>query len=132
MQEEWRVIEEYPRYSVSNTWKVRNNKTGRILKTDSSGCVTLYSGTRATRVYKSVYGLYRQSFCGYPDYTRARTKIRVIETGNIYFGYKEACEGLGFPVAYRNAICTAVFSRRKDGTRRKVRGYSFELIEDVA
>ena len=132
MQEEWRVIEEYPMYSVSNTWKVRNNKTGRILKTDSSGCVTLYSGTRATRVYKSVYGLYRQSFCGYPDYTRARTKIRVIETGEIYYGYREACEGLGLPLCYNSSICNAVFNKKKDGARRTVAGYTFELVPDVA
>lgn len=32
MRNSWRVILENPRYSVSSTGRVRNNKTGRILK----------------------------------------------------------------------------------------------------
>jgi hypothetical protein len=32
MEEEWRVIENYENYSVSNLGNVRNDKTGRILK----------------------------------------------------------------------------------------------------
>lgn len=32
MEEEWRVINDYNTYSVSNLGKIRNNKTGRILK----------------------------------------------------------------------------------------------------
>ena len=32
MSEQWQTIEEFPDYSVSNTGKIRNNKTGRILK----------------------------------------------------------------------------------------------------
>lgn len=132
MQEEWRIIKEYPRYSVSNQWRVRNNETGKILKTDSSGCVTLYSGSRESRVYKSVYGLYLKAFEGYPSETRGRTKIRVIETDEIYYSYRETCEGLGLPSCYVNSICTAVWHKRKDGTNRMVKGYTFELVEDVA
>lgn len=30
--EVWKTIEEYPRYSVSNQGRVRNNKTGKIIK----------------------------------------------------------------------------------------------------
>lgn len=30
--EEWRIIREYPRYSISNMGRVKNNKTGRVLK----------------------------------------------------------------------------------------------------
>lgn len=31
-QEEWRVISEFPLYSVSSKQRVKNNKTGRIKK----------------------------------------------------------------------------------------------------
>lgn len=31
-KEVWKTIEEYPRYSVSNQGRVRNNKTGKIIK----------------------------------------------------------------------------------------------------
>lgn len=132
MQEEWRVIEENPTYSVSNKWRVRNNKTGKILKTSGKGTVTLYSGTRATKVDRGVYSLYLKAFEGYPSETRGRTKIRVIETDEIYYSYREVCEGLGLPRYCTNLICIAVYHRRKDGGRRSVRGYTFELVEDAA
>lgn len=35
MEEEWRIIKDYPNYSVSNFGNVRNNKTQRILKPQS-------------------------------------------------------------------------------------------------
>lgn len=42
MNEEWKVIEDYPNYSVSNLGRVRNNKTGYIRKPikniGSKGC----------------------------------------------------------------------------------------------
>ena len=132
MQEEWRVIKEYPKYSVSSRLRIRNNETGRILKTSGKGTVVLYSGSRDTRVDKSVYGLYLKAFEGYPSETHGRTKIRVIETDEIYYSYREACEGLGLPRCYINSICTAVYHKRKDGERRSVKGYTFELVEDVA
>lgn len=37
MQEEWKKIDGYPNYSVSNLGKIRNDKTGRILKPNKSG-----------------------------------------------------------------------------------------------
>ena len=44
--EEWRIIYDFPNYSVSNYGQVRNNTTGRILKPNTSTCdylrVTLY------------------------------------------------------------------------------------------
>lgn len=45
MDVEWRIIEEFPRYSVSSTGSVRNNTTGRILKASKSYLyVDLYFG----------------------------------------------------------------------------------------
>ena len=37
MTEEWKTIEDYPNYSVSNLGRVRNDKTGKILKLGKSG-----------------------------------------------------------------------------------------------
>ena len=34
MKETWKVIEECPKYEVSDTGKIRNSETGRILKQD--------------------------------------------------------------------------------------------------
>jgi hypothetical protein len=51
--EEWRVIEGYDNYSVSNLGKVRNDKTGRILKfssdKDGYSSVTLCKENKKTR-----------------------------------------------------------------------------------
>ena len=50
--EEWRVIEEAPRYLVSNRGRVKNNITGRILRpglnSDKYLCVVLSLGNRNT------------------------------------------------------------------------------------
>ena len=52
MREDWRVIREAPRYSISNKGKVRNNSTGRILKlginSDGYPMVVLSLGERKT------------------------------------------------------------------------------------
>ena len=49
----WKVIEEFPRYSVSSEGRVMNNKTGRILKQsrDSNGYafVCLFDGAKHTK-----------------------------------------------------------------------------------
>lgn len=37
MNEEWKIIEDYPNYSVSNLGRVRNDKTGRILTAHKRG-----------------------------------------------------------------------------------------------
>jgi hypothetical protein len=45
MEAEWRIVSDYPYYSVSNNGDIRNNKTGRILKPalDSRGLLYLYT-----------------------------------------------------------------------------------------
>ena len=45
MTEVWKIIEDYPNYSVSNLGRVRNNKTGRIIKAVVSG------GRKRYRIY---------------------------------------------------------------------------------
>ena len=36
MKEQWKILEKYPNYSVSNTGRVKNHITGRVLKSNIS------------------------------------------------------------------------------------------------
>ena len=53
--EEWRIIYDYTNYSVSNYGQVRNNKTGKILKSDKNSCGYL-------RVKLSLGGIKKMKF----------------------------------------------------------------------
>lgn len=57
MPEEWRIIEDLPRYSISNYGEVMNNHTGRILRQSptwqgASKVVFKHAGTISTRSVK--------------------------------------------------------------------------------
>ena len=73
MIEEWRKIEGYPNYSVSNLGRVRNDATGRFLSQAKSGCrrsylyVLLYDGTHASRKTMSIHRLVANAFIPNPD-----------------------------------------------------------------
>lgn len=73
MIEEWRKIEDYPNYSVSNLGRVRNDKTGRILAAHKWGelrtylHVILYTGSHASRKSHSIHRLVAQAFVPNPD-----------------------------------------------------------------
>lgn len=60
MDGEWRVIAEFPKYSVSSTGSVRNNVTGRILKAGKNSigkspkAVQQYMGDRLVAEYDSI------------------------------------------------------------------------------
>lgn len=56
--EEWMIIPEQPNYSVSNMGRIRNNKTNRLLKIDSS---TKYS--RISFADKRHYFVHRLVYC---------------------------------------------------------------------
>lgn len=129
MTEEWRVISEFPNYSVSSEQRIKNNKTGRILSTNGRTSINLYSGSRSSRVSKSPYSLYLQYFDEFPAGCRARTKIRVLETGNVYYGYREVCRAIGVSEDRVDHVCWAVYSRTKAGEKRSVNGYHFELVD---
>lgn len=72
MKQEWRIIEECPRYEISEYGQVRNLKTGRILKTASNGYgyphLHLYFGSGVS-VKRTIHRLVAIAFCeGYrPD-----------------------------------------------------------------
>ncbi len=49
--EEWRTIVEFPTYEVSNTGKVRNAKTGRVLKPGTSAGYPMCNLYKNRKVY---------------------------------------------------------------------------------
>ncbi len=51
--EEWRNIDHYDNYQVSNLGNVRNSKTGRILKAGKSGCGYLTVGLTKNNTLKT-------------------------------------------------------------------------------
>lgn len=65
MREHWIVVEDFPHYSVSSWGRVRNDKTGRILRDgpNSGGylCVTLCD--RGFRTQYRVHRLVLETFC---------------------------------------------------------------------
>lgn len=131
-EEEWRVISEFPLYSVSNKQRVKNNKTGRIKKVDRNGAVSLSIGRG--HVKRGVLSLYLKAFEGFPEKELwgCRTKIRVIETGEIFYGYRSVCEALGIPYKQHSNIYKSIYMTGYDGEKKKVRGYTFELVEEDA
>lgn len=67
--EEWREIREYPKYSVSNEGRVRNFKTGRILKqgTHKQGYHLVWLSDENGRHGKSVHRLVAEAFIPNPN-----------------------------------------------------------------
>lgn len=127
-REQWRIISEFPLYSVSNKQRVKNNKTGRIKKRDRYGAVTLSTGRG--HVKRGVLSLYLKAFEGFPD--SCRTRIRVIETGEIFYGYRSVCEALGIPYEQNSNIYKAIYMPKYGGEKRRVKGFTFELVEEGA
>ena len=131
-REQWRIISEFPLYSVSNKQRVKNNKTGRIKKVDRNGAVSLSTGRG--HVKRGVLSLYLKAFEGFPEKELwgCRTKIRVIETGEIFYGYRSVCEALGIPYKQHSNIYKSIYMTGYDGEKKKVRGFTFELVEEGA
>ena len=128
MKEEWKVIKDYPNYSISNTQKVKNNKTGRILKAQGTGAVTLCDRSHNRKANKGILSLYLKYFEGFPMDRNARTKILNEDTGEIYYGYKAACEALGVKYDGSSNIRAAIYKKNNSGTDKTAYGYHFDEI----
>lgn len=65
---EWRVISEYPRYSVSNRGEVRNDETNRLLKPSyvGNGYLHVTLSNENGRSQKSVHRLVAKEFIDNP------------------------------------------------------------------
>lgn len=128
MKEEWKVITDYPNYSISNTRKIKNNKTGRILKAHGTGAVTLSDLSNKRKATRGILTLYLKYFEGFPMDQRARTKILNEDTGEIYYGYKAVCKALRVPDAGGANIWSAIHQKNKDGDYKTAYGYHFDEI----
>lgn len=121
------MISEFPNYSVSNFLRIKNNKTGRILKIGKDGAVSLGCGCGKKPVRRSVYTLALRYFDDFPidgDGRQSRTKIKVLETGEIFHGYKSLCKALGIPYDRSGDVSTAAYDRFKT-----VKGYHFKILK---
>ena len=81
--ENWKIIEAFPTYSVSDQGRVKNNKTGRILRQskDSGGYafVCLFNGAKYT---KTVHRLVAQAFIPNQDKLRDTNHLNGVKTDN--------------------------------------------------
>ena len=61
----WKIIEERPNYSINEFGEIRNNKTGRILKSrvGTSGYMQIMLGRKTTPLY--VHRLVAKAFISY-------------------------------------------------------------------
>lgn len=68
LKEEWKIIDGYSRYIISNTGEVKNLKTGRILKKDSSRNYyeVVLSKNGKTKKY-SIHRLVAEAFIPNPE-----------------------------------------------------------------
>lgn len=68
MEEIWKTIEDFPNYEVSNQGRVRNKKTGRILKHGDNGrgykFVVLYENKSIEQHNKYIHHLVAEAFLG--------------------------------------------------------------------
>lgn len=64
MKEEWKRIKEYKGYSVSNSGKVRNNRTDKILKPteNNRGYLTVKPYRKINRITLNVHRLVAENF----------------------------------------------------------------------
>ena len=84
MEEEFRKIEGYDNYSVSNLGNVRNDKTGRILKSNpnSDGYLQVYLCKEGKKKIHSIHRLIGNAFIPNPDNLSDIDHINQVKTDN--------------------------------------------------
>ncbi len=138
MGENWRQNKELGDYEVSDEGRVRNSKTGRILKPslDSKGYETVKIKENGKRVTKRVGRLVADTYLeddpnkpyiryingdkhnNRPDNIERRSrgkKIRVVETGEIYNSISECSKAIGMNKATISKCCNYDFYNNTKG-----------------
>lgn len=119
----WKEIPENTRYSVSNTGKVRNNKTGRILKDtpdkDGYARVGLWTGEKVLN--RIVHRLMAQAFILNPENKKQVNHIDGDKTNNKLTNLEWATDSENI----RHAVATGLMVGRK-GTKH----HNAKLTED--
>lgn len=138
MGENWRRSEEFENYEVSDEGRVRNAKSGKILKPslDSKGYETVKVKKNGKQITKRVGKLVADTYLekdparpriGYidgnkrnnrPDNIERRSrgkKVRVVETGEVYNSISECGEAIGMNLSTISKCCNYDFYSNKKG-----------------
>lgn len=92
--EQWREIEEFPQYEVSNKGRVRNGKTKRILRTnlDEKGRerLILYKGNKqySRKIHRLVADAFCEKYYDGLDVTHADGDVRNNDADNLEWRYR--------------------------------------------
>ena len=132
MEEVWKQIKGNKNYEVSNLGRVRNIKTGRILKhsidKEGNSIVTLYSKSKknVNKIHRLVFGNHTEHDLT-NEYVRhidgdkqnnelnnlelkhKRKKILVVETGETFNSIAECSEALGMSISTISKCCNYSF-----------------------
>lgn len=141
MIEEWRKIESYPNYSVSNLGRVRSDRTGKILSQyrcarrdghEQYYQVTLSRGDKASKRYCLVHRLVAEAFISNPD----RKPIINHLDGNGFNNTVQNLEWCTYSENLRHAFHVLNhFSGFGDGPKRVIRvedGHFFNSLTEAA
>ena len=132
MEEVWKQIKGNNNYEVSNLGRVRNIKTGRILKhfidKEGNSIVTLYSKSKknVSKIHRLVFGNHTEhdlanEYVSHIDGDKQnnelnnlelkhkRKKILVVETGEIFNSIAECSEALGMSISTISKCCNYSF-----------------------
>ena len=132
MEEVWKQIKENKNYEVSNLGRVRNAKTGRILKhsidKEGNSIVTLYSKSKknVSKIHRLVFGNHTEhdltnEYVSHIDGDKQnnelnnlelkhkRKKILVVETGEIFNSIAECSEALDMSISTISKCCNYSF-----------------------
>jgi hypothetical protein len=128
---EWKIIEERPNYSISDSGEVRNNKTGRILKPHkgTSGYYQIMLGRKTTPLY--VHRLVAKAFLENPNQlpqvdhkngiktdNRVKNLRWVSASDNCWsFGYIGRVENRKKKIKATNGIETIYFNSRNEAAQ---------------
>lgn len=93
--EEWRKVEGFPNYSVSNLGNVRNDETGRILKpaVNSRGYPQVFLSKNKKKTSQLVHRLVAVAFCEQPEECDQVDHIDQHKTNNHYLNLRWVTRG---------------------------------------
>lgn len=87
MKEEYKILKDFPEYLIYNTGKIYSLKTKRFLKLHYDSCgyrhVTLYKGTKSSRVTIKVHILVAKAFISNPLNKREVNHIDCNKSNNV-------------------------------------------------